>query len=93
MTLIIIVFLLLILMPIFLVFAKWVTIHRQGTTQARVHTKEYHVANGAFDVTRYLIQSEMTGTPTWDLTNTWTTTLHVDSGTVVTVNLTNIGTP
>lgn len=93
MTIIIIVFLLLVLMPIFLVFAKWVTTHRRGTTQARVHTKEFHAANGAIDVTRYLIQSNMTGTPTWDPSNTWNTTLHVDSGTVVTINLTNRGSP
>lgn len=92
MTMVIIVFFLLALMPILLVFAKWVSLHSRGTTQSRIHLKEYHAANGSFEVTRYFIQT----TPSmnyWDPTNNFNTTLHLDTGTVVTVNMVNIGPP
>ena len=87
------VFLLLILMPIVLVFAKWVSTHRRGTTQSRVQTKEYYAANGAFDATRYLIENGGAGGSLWLESTTFNTTLHVDTGTVVAVTVSHVGTP
>lgn len=88
-------FFLLVLMPVVLVLARWMTVHRKGTTQARVHIKEYYAGEGGANYTRLLIQSTPVGCPgmnCWDLGNTFNT-VYSDSGTIVTIQMTNVGTP
>ncbi len=88
-------FFLLVLMPIVLVFARWMTIHRKGTTQARVHIKEYYTGDGLFNYDRFLIRNNPTGCPgmnCWNLGNN-TFGVFLDSETVVTIQMTNVGEP
>lgn len=96
MVMILTVFFFLVLMPVLLVFIRWTMVHRQANTLARVQTKEYFGGLSGADATRYLIQNVTPGCPgtnCWDPGNTLTRTILIDSGTVVTIQMTNVGTP
>jgi Tfp pilus assembly protein PilX len=89
------IFLLLVLLPVVLVLTRWLTVHRRGTTQARVHMRAYYAGEGAINNVRYTIQQAPPGCPglnCWDPSNTFST-VYTDSGTVVSVTMTNTGTP
>lgn len=95
MVMMITIFLLLIIMPVLLILARWMRVHQKGTSQARVHIKEYYNGDGGVNVINYLIRSATAGCPgtnCWDQANTLNT-VYTDSGTVVTINMTNVGTP
>lgn len=86
----IVVFSLAILLPVMMVYSKWMMIHRKGTTQARVHIKEFYAGNAALDVGRIRFQ---TTPPVWVSTAPTTSyTVRVDSGTVVTTQIRHVGT-
>lgn len=87
----IVVFSLLILLPVMMVFSKWMMVHRKGTTQARVHLKEFYAGNSALDAERVRFQTTL---PVWVSTAPTTSfTLRVDSGTVVVSQIRHVGTP
>lgn len=84
------VFLLLVLLPISVVFVRWVTLHRKGTAQARVHIKEYYAGISSANIARYRIQQN----PAFR----WgpmvaEATISIGDGTTVTVETISITTP
>lgn len=84
------VFLLLVLLPITVVFVRWVTLHRKGTAQARVHIKEYYAGITSANIARYRIQKDLAfrwGTGVMD------TTISIGDGTTVTVETRSLSTP
>lgn len=85
------VFLLLVLLPITVVFVRWVNLHRKGTAQARVHIKDYYAGISSANITRYRIQHG-------DIPFAWgspdrTDSIDIGDGTTVTVELKSISTP
>jgi len=85
----IVVFTLLVMVPVMMVFGQWIAVHRKGTTQGRVHIKEYYAANTAVDVRRVRFQ---TVPPVWNLSTAVASfTVRVDSGTVVTTEVRHVG--
>lgn len=84
------VFLLLVLLPITVVFVRWVTLHRKGTAQARVHIKEFYAGITSSNIARYRIQKDAAfrwGTAVAD------TTISIGDGTTVTVEIKSVATP
>ncbi len=88
-------FFLLVLMPIVLVLARWMTIHRKGTTQARVHIKEYYTGDGLINYDRFLIQNNPVGCPGMNCWNLGSNSGgdFLDGETVVTIEKTSVGEP
>jgi hypothetical protein len=85
------VFLLLVLLPITVVFVRWVTLHRKGTTQARVHIKEYYAGISTANIARYRIQQGITSFP-WGSPDR-TDPIDIGDGTTVTVETKSITSP
>lgn len=85
------VFLLLVLLPITLVFVRWVNIHRKGTAQARVQIKEYYAGISSANILRYRIQKEAIVFP-WGTADR-TDPIVAGDGTDVTVETKSITTP
>lgn len=85
----IVVFTLLVMVPVMMVFGQWIAVHRKGTTQARIHVKEFYAGNTATDVGRERFR---TTPPVWNAaTPSATFTVRVDSGTVVTTQVRHVG--
>lgn len=94
MAIFIMVFLFLVLMPVILILTQWLTLHRRQTTQARVHVKEHYAGDGAANIGRDAVQKNLAGWTHWSAANApFNATLYLDSGTVITTQITNTGTP
>ncbi len=85
-----IVFLLLVLLPITVVFVRWVNLHRKGTANARVHIKDYYAGITSANIARYRIQKDPTFR--WGLAVA-DSTISIGDGTTVTVETRSITTP
>mgnify|MGYP000860231408 CR=1 FL=1 len=84
------VFLLLVLLPISLVFVRWVSLHRKGTTRTRAHIKGYYAGISSANIARYRIQNDPAfrwGPAIGD------TTIDIGDGTSVTVETQCLSTP
>lgn len=85
------VFLLLVLLPITIVFVRWVGLHRQGTTLSRARLREYYACISSANIARYRIQHGDTPFP-WGSAGR-TDSIELGDGTTISVETSSITTP
>ena len=84
-----IVFLLLILLPLTMILVKWSALHLRGSNRGRIHMDEYY---SGITATNAALLSAISWT--WDNTLPQTNSqVFLGSGTVISVQITHVGTP
>jgi ACR3 family arsenite efflux pump ArsB len=84
-----IVFLLLVLLPLTMILVKWVSPHLRGNARARLHMDEYYAGTAAANAARLNAVSWYWNNLSAPINNQ----VVLGSGTVVSVQITYVGTP
>lgn len=82
--------LILILVPVVLVFARWILVHRKAEMGARVHVRQYYAALGGAEVA---LRRLTTASPAWRAGLSQEYAVRVDTTTTVAIAVTPLGPP